>query len=154
MKKLFLIGLLSWSCGICAQTGEEATVKDAIQTFFEFFHAQDTAGMKDMALADMKLQTTGRNKEGKTMVRTVEFEKFLNSIASIPDSINFEEKIKGFEIKTDGPLASAWTPYEFWINGKMSHCGVNSFQFVKVAGQWKIAYLIDTRRRENCDPAR
>ena len=53
-------------------------------------------------------------------------------------------------IHVDANLASAWTPYEFYVNDKFSHCGVNSFQLVKLKGNWVITYLIDTRRREAC----
>ena len=43
------------------------------------------------------------------------------------------------------------TPYKFYVGEKFSHCGVNSFQLVKIRGEWKIQYIIDTRRRQNCD---
>jgi hypothetical protein len=38
-------------------------------------------------------------------------------------------------------------PYQFYIGDKFSHCGVNSFQLVKLQGQWKIQYLIDTQEK-------
>jgi hypothetical protein len=44
-------------------------------------------------------------------------------------------------------MAHAWTPYEFYINGKLSHKGVNAFTLYKDDGQWKIVHLIDTRRK-------
>jgi hypothetical protein len=44
-----------------------------------------------------------------------------------------------------------WTPYRFIFNGKFSHCGVNSFTLVKLNGEWKINYVIDTRRKEKCE---
>ena len=62
-----------------------------------------------------------------------------------------DERIKFDVVKIDGPLAIAWTPYEFFHNGNFSHCGVNSFQLVKIDGVWKIQYLIDTRRRAGCN---
>ena len=39
-----------------------------------------------------------------------------------------DERISFETIKIDGPLAIVWTPYNFYHNGKFSHCGVNSFQ--------------------------
>jgi hypothetical protein len=61
-----------------------------------------------------------------------------------------DERITFETIKIDGPLAVAWTPYKFYYEGKFSHCGVNSFQLVRLNGAWKIQYLIDTRRRTGC----
>jgi hypothetical protein len=42
-------------------------------------------------------------------------------------------------------MAHAWTPYEFYVNGKLSHKGVNAFTFFKKDNSWKIVHLIDTR---------
>lgn len=61
-----------------------------------------------------------------------------------------DERIQFDVVKVDGPLASVWTPYKFYFKGQFSHCGVNSFQLVRVNGEWKIQYLIDTRRRNDC----
>lgn len=62
-----------------------------------------------------------------------------------------DEQIVFDLIKIDGALAIAWTPYKFYFNGLFSHCGVNSFQLVKLNGEWKIQYLIDTRRKNGCN---
>ena len=45
-------------------------------------------------------------------------------------------------------MANAWTPYQFWFNDQFSHCGVNSFQLIKVDNTWKIFFLVDTRRKD------
>ena len=63
---------------------------------------------------------------------------------------SLEERITFSSIHIDGNLASVWTPYQFYFQGKFSHCGVNSFQMVKENGEWKIQYIIDTRRKDNC----
>ena len=36
----------------------------------------------------------------------------------------------------------------FGLMDNFSHCGVNSFQLFNDNGQWKIIYLIDTRRKK------
>jgi len=55
------------------------------------------------------------------------------------------------KILIDSQLASVWTDYKFYIGDKFSHCGVNSFQLVKLNDGWKIVYIIDTRRKEGCN---
>ena len=95
-------------------------------------------------------QTITRNKEGKTIVRNEDASGFAASVSNAkPGSL--DEQIEFEEVKTDGPLAIAWTPYKFYFEGKFSHCGVNSFQLVRFNGEWKIQYIIDTRRRDGCD---
>jgi len=62
----------------------------------------------------------------------------------------YEERLLSYKVLVDGNMAHVWTPYEFYVNGQLSHCGVNSFQLFNDNGQWKITYIIDTRRRNDC----
>jgi len=57
------------------------------------------------------------------------------------------EKLLDYKIQIDGPLAHVWTPYEFYVNGKLSHSGVNSFTLFKEKDAWQIIHIIDTRRK-------
>ena len=148
--KYVVIVIAFLSCmGGNAQTDGEM-VKQAVVTFFDAFHAQDSVQLKAMMSNDMVLQTIGKNKEGETIVVQEDYHRFLQSIASIPPTTKFEERLNSFDIKVDGPMANAWVGYEFYVNGNFSHCGVNSFQLFKEKERWKIIYLIDTRRKEHC----
>ncbi len=86
-------------------------------------------------------------------VRNEAVKQFISQIGSLPKD-SADERITFDIVKIDDALAIAWTPYQFYYAGKFSHCGVNSFQLVRFNGVWKIQYLIDTRRRENCGPSR
>ena len=150
MRSLFFLLILFTSTGVIAQTEEDA-VRQTIETFFEGFHAQDSMLMKSVVADRVVMQSTGRNKEGKTMFRETEFSKFLKGIVTIPDSIPFREEITGYSIQIDGTMANAWTDYKFWLKDEMSHCGVNSFHLINYDGDWRIIYIIDTRRKAGCD---
>ncbi len=128
----------------------EQEVKQVVEAFFDGFHKQDSLAMKSLVTDDVVLQTTARNKQGKTLFKTEKFDKLITSITSIPDSITFQEKLTSFSIQVDRTMANAWVGYEFWLNGKFSHCGINSFQLVNFDGDWKIIYLIDTRGKAGC----
>ena len=150
MRIQFCLWLCVASLGMQAQTEKDA-VRQTIETFFEGFHAQDSMLMKSVVADGIIMQSTGRNKEGKTMFRETEFSSFLKGIVTIPDSIPFREEITGYTIKIDGTMANAWTDYKFWLKGEMSHCGVNSFQLINYEGDWRIIYIIDTRRKAGCE---
>lgn len=157
MRTFYLLGLvLTFSLSMNAQGpnasdyDEQQQVKKVIETFFEGFHKQDSSIINSTVADKMVLQTTGRDKAGKTRFRTEEFSNFITSITSIPDSIQFEEKLTSFSIQVDRTMANAWVGYEFWLNNEFSHCGINSFQLVNFDGTWKIIYLIDTRGRAGC----
>ena len=151
MKNVALLLLVfSITLNVNAQADDKAAVKKVVETFFDGFHKQDSIIMKSVVGNKVVLQTTGRNKEGKTMFRTEKIEKLYSSIVGIPDSISFQEKLTSWSIQVDRTMANAWVGYEFWLNGEFSHCGINSFQMVNFDGEWKIIYLIDTRGRAGC----
>ncbi|WP_422860116.1 nuclear transport factor 2 family protein [Flagellimonas sp. S174] len=144
-----LLGLFTF-ISVNAQMDDKALVQKTVEGFFEAFHKQDSVAMKSFVADNVVLQTTGRNKEGQTQFQTTPIEKLYASIVSIPDSIQFEEKLTSWSIQVDRTMANAWVGYEFWLNGNFSHCGINSFQMVNFDGEWKIIYLIDTRGRKGC----
>ena len=137
--------------GVFAQTDkDEATPKKMVLDFFEAFHAQDTVKLKSFAKNGIKLESVSLDAEGNTVLTSDDYSKFLKSIASIPAEASFEEKLHEFRVEENGLLATVTTPYSFYYNGNLSHCGVNSFQLVNFNSEWKIVYLIDTRSKENC----
>jgi Putative lumazine-binding len=148
--KYFLIVLTVTVCGINtkAQTSEDS-VKAVINKMFTGMKNADASLLKSCFADSMVLQTISRDKEGKLIVRNEKPADFIDFIKKESPG-NADERITFDVVKTDGPLAIAWTPYNFYYKGKFSHCGVNSFQLVRFNGEWKIQYLIDTRRKEGC----
>ncbi len=151
MKHKILMFILCFGLNVNAQKSENENVKAKIIEFFDAFHKQDTSALKAMVTEKIILQSISINKEGKTILKEENYNQFVKNIASIPKDTKFEEKLLDFSIQVDGPMANAWTPYEFWYQGEFSHCGVNSFQLIKDDGTWKIIYLVDTRRKDGCN---
>ncbi|MEO7394237.1 MAG: hypothetical protein ABIU11_04795 [Chitinophagaceae bacterium] len=146
--KYFLIALTFISNTGHAQTGEDS-IKMVINKMFAAMKNADTLLLKDCFADSMILQSLSVNKEGTVVVRNESSREFINFIGKeLPG--NADERISYETIKIDGPLAIAWTPYQFYYKGQLSHCGVNSFQLVRYNGSWKIQYIIDTRRKQQC----
>lgn len=129
---------------------ENAAIKSVIETFFKGLQNGDTITMKPTLHKEIKIQTTGTNPKGVNFLMTSKKESLLVNIAKKNPNVTYEEKLLSYDIKIDGNLASVWTPYEFYLNGKFSHCGANSFQLYNNNGAWEIIYLVDMRRRNNC----
>jgi hypothetical protein len=49
-----------------------------------------------------------------------------------------------------GDIAVVWAPYEYWIDGKTSHCGIDVFNFVKIGGAWRVANSMWTVEPNAC----
>lgn len=150
MKKILIGVLFLTFLTLTAQEDEKAAVQKTIDDFFVGFHAQDSMQIKATVAEGIIMQRIGVNKEGKITRQTNDFGVFLKGIVGIPKERKFEEKLTSYSIQIDGPMANAWTGYEFWIDGQMHHCGVNSFQLFNDGTGWKIIYIIDTGRKEGC----
>lgn len=156
MKYFFILLTMSF-CGITANAQvtpaptatSEDSVKAVINLLFTGMKNADPSLLKKCFADSMVLQTISRNSEGKLIVVNEKPSAFVDIISKEQPG-NADEQISFETIKIDGPLAIAWTPYNFYYKGKFSHCGVNSFQLVRFNGEWKIQYLIDTRRRNGC----
>lgn len=50
---------------------------------------------------------------------------------------------RGFSPKAsvNGGVATVWMPYDLYLNGNWSHCGVDVFTLVKAGDAWRIASL-------------
>lgn len=131
-----------------AQSAEDS-IKSTITGLFTAMQNADGAGVMASFADSAVMQTIGRGKDGAILVRTDKVADFGKQIASAPKNA-LDERITFDLIKVDGPLAIVWTPYQFYYNGTFSHCGVNSFQMLRMANGWKIQYIIDTRRKTGC----
>ena len=143
MKNISIIVLLLLTTYSQAQNQE---IKKVVETFFDGFHSKDSTKIKSVCDAKMILQSISESSKGNVLSNE-SANQFYKSIASISADLNFYEKIVDYTIQIDGTMAHAWKPYEFYVNGKLSHKGVNAFTLFKEKEDWKIIYIIDTRRK-------
>jgi hypothetical protein len=132
-----------------AQSAEDS-VKSTISQMFAAMKSADAAGLRRVFADSALLQSISITKEGKTVVRNEPVLEFIEYVGK-QQAGAADERISFDVVKTDGPLAFAWTPYKFYFNGELHHCGINSFQLVRLNGEWKVQYIIDTRRRDGCE---
>ncbi|MFN1834143.1 nuclear transport factor 2 family protein [Balneola sp. MJW-20] len=128
---------------------EEENIRSAIEKMFDGMRDSDSSAVHSVFAQEAILNTIATDESGKTIVRKVDLKSFLNAVGAEKPEI-WDERIHQYDIRIDGPLASVFTPYSFYRGEEFSHCGTNSFQMVKVSGEWKIFYLIDTRRQQGC----
>lgn len=128
-----------------SQTSEEDLVKVTVNQLFKGMKISDSVLIKKSFHTNAVLQTITETEE----VKNESINDFALSISKAEKG-SLDERISFSNILIDGNLASVWTPYEFYYKGQFSHCGVNSFQLVKSNNEWKIQYIIDTRRKDHC----
>ena len=147
-KTILLLSMVMLSAGIQAQSTEDS-VKATVNKLFAAMKEADGKKLASTFSDSAVLQTISKNKKGETVVLNEVVGDFAGSVGKLPVG-DADERIVFESIKIDGPLAMVWAPYQFWYKGKFSHCGVDVFQLVRMQGEWKIVYLIDTRRTSPC----
>ena len=136
---------------VSGQDDHQKQIKDVIEHFFDGLHNGDTLIIKETIRSDIKIQTAFESNEGTFKLRDIELASFLKSLASKKKEDSWKEELLDFSIHVDKNIASVWTPYRFYFNNNFSHCGSNSFQLFNDNGNWKIIYLLDTRKKKDCD---
>lgn len=153
MKKIYIFLffiILGLNQSFAQAKTEEDAVKATINLLFDGMRNSDTTAIRKAFAAKNIMETIAVNKDGKAIVRTDNINNFVKSIGT-PHPEKYDERIVFTKILIDANLASVWTDYKFYVGEKFSHCGVNSFQLFKSEDGWKIIYIIDTRRKENCN---
>jgi len=144
MNKIIAVTMLL--SGFCfAQEARDPEIEKTVRTLFTAMKDADPELLKSVFTETAILQTI----TGTGNIKNEDIKGFISSISGYAKG-DLDERITIEAIHTDGNLASVFTPYQFYFKGNFSHCGANSFQLVKQNDAWKIQYLIDTRRKENC----
>ena len=142
MKKIFFLLISSFSF---AQNTSEKEIIKPIENLFNAMKSADSLGVKNAFSTSAIMQTFGKNQE----IRTDKVEDFAKQVGA-SQAGDLDERFTISKILVDGNMASVWVPYQFYYKGNFSHCGVNSSQLAKINNEWKIQYIIDTRRKDNC----
>ncbi|MGS2761267.1 nuclear transport factor 2 family protein [Sinomicrobium sp. M5D2P9] len=150
MRAVLFLGLILSLASLNAQpVPEEKTIRNAVEEFFEAFHAKDSKRLKDVAGPQCIMQSISVGREGQIIVSTKSIDGFIQAVTALPKTADFREKLLSFEIMHDGLMAHVWAPYEFYYEDKLHHTGVNSFiLFRNEKGEWKIISITDTRKKD------
>lgn len=128
-----------------------AAEKDAIVAVVQKLFDAMTA--KDPAAALTVLVPEGRffvPREGAPP-RTFTGQEFADSLAKQKATVR--ERFWDPEVRVRGSIATIWTPYDFWTDGKFSHCGIDAFDLIKTDQGWKISGGTYTVERTGCPPS-
>lgn len=152
MKKGLFTAMLILLINIVNAQSAEDSVKAVInKMFLAMKNGTGNGAALASCFADSAILQTIVEKDGKTKIITEDVKGFADFVNTSPKD-DADERITFETVKVDGALAIAWTPYNFFYKGKFSHCGIDSYQLVRINGEWKIQYLIDTRKKDGCKP--
>jgi len=150
MKYIFVLLMATINMTIVQGQAAEDSVKTIVNKLFDAMRNADTELLKSVFSETAILQTIGTGQDGAATIKNEAPSEFIDFVSKLAKGVA-DERIIFETIRIDGPLALVWAPYKFFYKGTFSHCGVDSFQLVRMNGGWKIQYIIDTRRKTGCE---
>lgn len=130
-----------------AQSGEDKAVLGRVQQLFDAMEKSDTAAARALLIPEGRVVATRAN----GTVSNVTQEEFAIRLGA--GERKRLERMWNPTVNVRGNLAQVWTDYDFHLDGKFTHCGVDVFTLVKVNGEWKIAGIGYTIETEGCKPS-
>lgn len=130
------------------RSNEERAVLAAVQGFF------DSMTSKDSASAAKALDVAGDfvavllNDGGEPIVQRADNTGYFAGMSTRKEQ--YSERMWNADVRVHGAIAMVWAPYDFHIDGKFSHCGVDIFNLVKKKTGWMITSGTFTVERTGC----
>lgn len=117
-----------------------------VQRFMDMLASRDVS-KADEILISGGLSVSWRQQGGESVVKINPFKELIGSLPG--------EKRKYKEVMTDPQvlihrgIGIVWTGYDFYVNGKFSHEGIDIFSLIRTPGDWKIAGIVYTVEKRN-----
>jgi hypothetical protein len=116
---------------------EEQAALAVAEAALEAISAGDPAALADLMIEGAVLVSTrARDDRPSHSLRTREEERARSGTSSRI----VERGFRG-EARVAGGVATVWLPYDLYIDGSWSHCGVDVFTLVHTEAGWRIATL-------------
>lgn len=125
----------------------EAQAVAIIEQLFDAMRASDSSSVREL-FADgvTEFRSSGTSQDGEPTIEVSTLEGFVGALGGAEVG-SWDERIVVRDVIVDDNLVTVVTPYAFYFDGNLSHCGVNVFLVAKTGENWKIVSLVDTRRR-------
>ena len=120
---------------------DEDQIKAVILKTFSAMKSVDSVALKSCFTEKAVLQISQIRPEGN-IVREVPIANFVKNVMARKAGDMDERVLSWGPILVDHEIATAWVPYEFYLNGKFTHKGVDAFILVKVGEDYKIQTLL------------
>jgi hypothetical protein len=131
-------------------TAAAQEVLTIIDRFFGYMAARDTAGMANVLEAEGSFAAVGID-PGDPPPRMVTHERYIAGLRK--DTKALLERYWNAEVRMDRGVAVVVCPYDFHVDGVLSHCGLDIFTLVKHPDGWRIAGAVFSMQNEGCAPS-
>ena len=132
-----------------AAAQDSAAVIAVVQRFFDAMSRQDSVSARAVLAPGAHLSSIRVGGTGP--VRHQSDSAFITLVATTKQKLL--ERMWTPSVRVSGDIASLWTPYDFHIDGKFSHCGVDVFDLLRTTAGWQIVSVVYTVQPQGCAPS-
>lgn len=133
-----------------APNPEEAAILTVVDRFMHALSTNDFALLSEVRIEGGFTIVSRRDPAGSDAPLVTR--RIFNATSSKPGA--YRERYWDPVVHVRGGIAVVWTPYEFWIDGKTSHCGIDVFDMIKEKAVWRIANAMWTVEPDACPSLR
>lgn len=127
---------------------DTAAVLASINALFAGMAARDGAAILAQVRPDGRVTQVVDSADGNPAVNSASWAEFAERMKASTQKL--DERITNPAVDIDGDIAMVWSPYVFFIDGKLSHCGVDHFDLVREGGRWRIFNITYSKRTTGC----
>jgi hypothetical protein len=148
MKTVILAAGAALAAGAPATAAEpqDAAVTATVQRFFDAMAANDAAAVKAVTLPGSMFTAIRPAAGGGTRVSRIALDDFAAHLRPGLKEAMWAPRVS----VRGGMMATLTAPYEFKLDGKTTHCGIDVFDLARVDGEWKIASITWTAEPDAC----
>ncbi|MCM8732120.1 nuclear transport factor 2 family protein [Hephaestia sp. GCM10023244] len=128
---------------------DTAAVLAPVERMFAGLAAHDAQAIRAVLRPEGGATVAIEQPDGTSTIRHLNWDEFTAGIKPGPEK--FEERFTSPPaVEIDGNIAMVWGAYTFLLDGKPHHCGVDHFDLIREAGQWKVLNVTWSQRTTGC----
>jgi hypothetical protein len=127
----------------------ETEVVEVVASFLKAISERDGAMMEALSLPGGSVHAVVLGDEGS--LKRISSRSLADDAERIPaDPDPLLERMWDPVAMVHGRLAMVWTPYDFWVAGEWSHCGIDAFTLVETDNGWRVSSISYTSEISDC----
>lgn len=148
MRSFLFVLAVALSHHTFGQSDDEKLVRATAEQFFLAIETKDRALLKSIMVPGSLNISTQELQNDQAKITTLNYASMIDLLTGAGN----EKKERAWDetILVQGHIAVYWAPYDFHVDQKFTHCGIDSFQLIKKDGRWLISNASWTRETLNC----
>jgi hypothetical protein len=144
------LGILLLACQLSAfaeNATDDKAIVETIQRVFDAMAAHDPDAARAVLVPEGRVIASRANGP----VTNISQEEFAARLATAKQK--YLERMWNPKVLVRGNIAQVWAEYDFHLDGKFSHCGIDAFTLIKNSTGWKVAGITYTAETTGCAPS-